>query len=191
VRRAAHQILSRPQFVPTPETPIERLRRWVFNELGTLINGIVHAGPGGLLGLLLTLAVAIGLVALIVRAVVATSPNPVHARRFSVSGPRRSAADWSAEATRCEAAGDWRGALRSRYRALIAELARQGLVEEIDGRTTGEYERAVAGALPAQAREFAGATELFERAWYGDAPTDAAMAAEFRLLAQRVLVGIR
>src|SRR4029450_4451834 len=60
-----------------------------------------------------------------------------------------------------------RAALRSRYRALAPDLASRGLVEEVPGRTAGEYRRQVGRALPEAATDFAGATELFEVAWYG------------------------
>ena len=54
-------------------------------------------------------------------------------------GGARTAAQWRAEAAAHDAAGRWREALRCRYRALVAELAGRGLVEEIPGRTSGEY----------------------------------------------------
>jgi hypothetical protein len=53
-------------------------------------------------------------------------------------------------------------------------LAARGLVEEVPGRTAGEYRREVGRAVPAAAADFAGATELFEVAWYGRSDTGAA-----------------
>jgi hypothetical protein len=190
IRRAAHDIVSRPEFRPTPKTPIERLRTWAYHQLGRLINDVITAGPHGIIGALLALILVAGLVIIIVRAVRATSTNPVRAG-LAVNGPRRTPADWLAEVARCEAVGDWRGALRSRYRGLVAELARRGLLEEIPGRTTGEYRRAVDANLPNRSDDFGDATELFEHAWYGDEPTDAPASARFRALAERVLEGAR
>ena len=190
IRRAAHDIVARAEFRPTPKTPIERLRTWAYHQLGRLINDVISAGPHGIVGALLGAALVGALVVIIVRAVRATSTNPVRAG-FAVHGPRRAPADWLAEAARCEAAGDWRGALRSRYRGLVAELAGRGLVEEIPGRTTGEYRRAVDDNLPNRSEEFGDATDLFERAWYGHEPTDAPVSAQFRALADRVLEGAR
>ena len=103
--------------------------------------------------------------------------------------PRRSARDWRAEAEALEGAGEWRPALRARYRSLVADLAARGLLDEVPGRTAGEYRVEVAAAVPRVASEFAGATELFERAWYGSRPTGADEAAHFRDLEQRVLSG--
>ena len=108
----------------------------------------------------------------------------------SVAVSRRGAAEWRADAESAERAGQWRLALRCRYRALVAELADKGLVEEVAGRTAGEYRAEMAGAAPGVAAPFAGATELFERAWYGDRPTGREEADRFRGLADEVLAGV-
>jgi hypothetical protein len=99
----------------------------------------------------------------------------------------RPAAAWRIEAEAHERNGEWRQALRCRYRALVADLARRGVLEEIPGRTAGEYRAELSGALPSAAPPFAGATELFERAWYGHGPTGATDTDRFRDLADRVL----
>jgi hypothetical protein len=77
--------------------------------------------------------------------------------------------------------------VRCRYRALVAELAARGLVDEVPGRTAGEYRGEVRRNLPDAAGDFAGATELFELAWYGRGDTDAQQASRLRELSGRVL----
>jgi hypothetical protein len=104
-----------------------------------------------------------------------------------VAVPRRSASQWRAEAETHEANGEWREAVRCRYRALVGDLASRGLVEEIPGRTSGEYRGEVARNLPNASEAFGGATEVFDRAWYGRNPTGEREAARFRELAGRVL----
>ncbi|MBV9410730.1 MAG: DUF4129 domain-containing protein, partial [Acidimicrobiia bacterium] len=99
--------------------------------------------------------------------------------------------DWRAEAEAHERAGEWRQAVRCRYRALVADLAGRGILNEVPGRTAGEYRRELGDALPAASPQFAGATELFEGAWYGHRPTGEADAAHFRDLADRVLEASR
>jgi len=107
-----------------------------------------------------------------------------------VAPPRlRPAVDWRADAAANEAAGHWRAALRCRYRALVADLAARGLVEEVPGRTAGEYRREVGVNAPAAAGDFDGATALFEAAWYGNRPTGPDEAQRFRALEGRVLTG--
>jgi hypothetical protein len=97
--------------------------------------------------------------------------------------------DWQAEALAHESAGEWREALRCRYRAMVAALAARGLIDEVPGRTSGEYRAVVTRSVPGAAPDFSGATELFERAWYGGKPTGPEDSARFRELSERVLVG--
>jgi hypothetical protein len=190
IKQAARAILARPEFQLTPPSPVERLRAWIGRELSSLIENALGFGPHGILGALIALVLLGGLVFIIVRAVRATGSNPVR-DGFVVGGRCRPPEDWLAEAARREAEGDWRGALRCRYRGLIAELARRGLIEEIPGTTTGEYRRVVSANLPTGSKDFGGVTELFELAWYGDEPTDAETAASFRSLSERVLEAAR
>ena len=63
------------------------------------------------------------------------------------------------------------------------------MVDEVPGRTAGEYRTLVRGATPQLDEPFAGATELFERAWYGDEDTGPEEAATFHHLADRVRAG--
>ena len=109
-------------------------------------------------------------------------------REAAVSIERSRRADqWEAEAERLEAAGDWKPALRARFRALVATLVERGHVDDVPGRTTGEYRAEVRAGLPEAADAFAGATYLFEDAWYGDEPTGEVENARFRALATDVL----
>ena len=64
------------------------------------------------------------------------------------------------------------------------------MVDEVPGRTSGEYRAEVAGSVPVAATDFSGATELFELAWYGNRPTGADEAGRFRALAEGVLTGV-
>ena len=64
------------------------------------------------------------------------------------------------------------------------------MVAEIPGRTSGEYRREITSAVPSVAADFGEATNLFERAWYGHAPTGAADTADFTELAVRVMAGV-
>jgi hypothetical protein len=107
----------------------------------------------------------------------------------SAEGPRP-AEDWRAEAAKHEANGEWRAALRCRYRALVADLASRGVLEEVPGRTAGEYRREVAQSTPAVLPDFSDATAMFEGAWYGNQPTAEAQGSRFRVLSERVLARV-
>ncbi len=184
LRDAAHRILGRPEFRQPPESPIDRARHWLGEQLAKALDAVL-AGHLGVLGAIVLLAIVALLVWLTVRAARAVRRD-VARTGVVVGGTRRPPADWLAEAAACEAAGDYRGALRARYRALVAELAGRGLVDEIPGRTSGEYRVEVAASLPSAAAEFAGATDLFERAVYGHADAGPAEAGRIRELADLV-----
>jgi hypothetical protein len=100
----------------------------------------------------------------------------------------RSTAEWRTEAERYEAAGEWKLALRARFRELCGELVDRGVLSAVPGRTTGEFRAEVAGALPEAERSFGAAALLFELAWYADAPTGPDENAAFKSHAAQVLV---
>jgi Domain of unknown function (DUF4129) len=186
VREVVREVLSRPEFRPPQRSLTERLFDWVLELIGRLLAALGGSGAGGVVGLVLLALVLVGVGVLAARFSRGLTPSPEVAAAVP-GGRRRSAAQWRAEAEAQERAGAWREAVRSRYRALVADLAARGLVEEVPGRTAGEYRREVGRALPEAAPDFAGATELFEVAWYGRSPTGADDAAHVRDLSDRVL----
>jgi hypothetical protein len=99
----------------------------------------------------------------------------------------QTAEQWRLEADRLAAQGDYREALRCRYRALIAELADRRLIDQVPGRTSGDYERAVRALVPEAAEQFSSATRLFERCWYGHEPSDAKAQVVFDEAARAVI----
>ena len=186
VREAVREVLSRPEFRP-PDRPLaQRLFDLLLELIGRLLAALGGSGAGGIVGLVLLALVLVGVGVLAARFSRGLTPSP-EVLAAVPGGPRRSAAAWRAEAEAHERAGAWREAVRSRYRALVADLASAGLVEEVPGRTAGEYRREVGRAVPDAAADFAGATELFEVAWYGRADTGSREAARLRELSDRVL----
>jgi Domain of unknown function (DUF4129) len=189
VREAADRILARAEFDADQRSLLERARdavgRWFEDLLGELSGG----GGGQLVGWAIVIVLTAVAVVFVVRLTRSARRDPgvVVGRPFV---HRRTAAEWRAEAADHEAAGRWRPGLRCRYRALVADLAARGLVEEVPGRTTGEYRRQVDTAVPDVASAFDGATSLFEGAWYGGRATGADEAARFRELEARVLAGV-
>ena len=185
---AADRILARREF-GTGETWLTRARDWVVERIGALFDQILGADGGGVLAVLVAFVLTALAVFLAVRFTRGLRHDPAPA---APAAPRlRPAVDWRADAEANEAAGDWRAALRCRYRALVADLAARGLVEEVPGRTAGEYRREIEVNVPASARDFDGATTLFEAAWYGNRPTGPDEAQRFRALEGRVLAGSR
>jgi hypothetical protein len=94
---------------------------------------------------------------------------------------------WREEAEAHRAAGRYRDALRCRYRALVGELARRGLLHEIPGRTTGEERRELGASAPVAVPPFGEAADLFDAAWYGRLDVDAEDDDRFQALDRDVL----
>lgn len=186
-RRAAHAILSQPQFRQPPESIIDRARHWLGQQLANALDAVLR-GDLTVIGAVVLIAVVALLVWMVVLAARRSGPTP---RRFVVATVQRDPEDWLAEAEAFERGGAWREALRARYRAMVAELARRGLVDEIPGRTTGEYRAEVTRSLPGAAGDFGSATDLFELIVYGDHPAGPDDAARVRGLAERVMAGAR
>jgi len=189
-RGIADDVLARPEYrVPSP-TLVERVQRWVADVVARVFAALIGGGGASVIAwgiLVLAIGVVGFLVTRFARGVTPDAGRPT----TSTSVQLRTATDWRAEADAHERAGRWRPALRCRYRALVADLAAGGVVDEVPGRTAGEYRAAVTVAAPDVASDFAAVTELFERAWYGRAPTGADDAAHLSSLADRVLAGAR
>lgn len=189
VKDAIGEVLARAEYQRPRPGFVQRLRDAAVD--------LIERALGALLGGGRATAIAWAVLALAVVAVVVVSArfargvtrDPGRSLPTTVV-PRRGAAAWRADAESAERAGQWRQALRCRYRALVSELADRGLVEEVVGRTAGEYRAEVSGSAPEVALPFAGATELFERAWYGEWPTGREDAARLRALSDEVLAGV-
>lgn len=192
IRDTAHQVLSRPEFQPPSKTLFERLRDAVLDQLDRLVSALVGGGRGSIVAWVLLALVLAAVVYLLYRLVrMVERDRAVAQPTLVVTEERRPAREWLADADAYEAAGNWRDAIRARYRALIADLARRGLVDEIPGRTDGEYRLEMRDAAPRSADDFSAATDVFERAWYGNHPTGREEGESFRTLVDRVLSGTR
>jgi Domain of unknown function (DUF4129) len=186
VREAVREVLARPEFRPPERSLLQRAWDWLLEQAGRLLAELGASGVGGIVGLAVLVLALLGIGLLAARFSRGVTPSP-EVRAAVPGAPRRPAADWRAEAEAHERAGRWRQAVRCRYRALVAELAARGLVDEVPGRTAGEYRREVGRSLPDAAADFAGATELFELAWYGRGEPGAPEASRVRELSGRVL----
>ncbi len=99
----------------------------------------------------------------------------------------REPTNWRREAEQHRRAGRYRDALRCRYRALVGDLARRGLIDEIPGRTTGEERAQLRRATPAASGPFNAAADLFDGAWYGHRAVDGVDDDRFQSLERDVL----
>jgi hypothetical protein len=184
VKEKADEIVSGSEYQVPERTILDDIKDWFARRLTELLGG------GGSVPTWVSWTVLLGVVALVGYAVYrftrSTRPDPVRGVEVHVE-VSRSSEEWVLEAERLEARGQWKLALRARYRALVGDLVQREKVRDIPGRTTGEHRGDVAAALPDATEAFAGASDLFDEAWYGDRPTGAEENARFRSLAGEVL----
>jgi Domain of unknown function (DUF4129) len=174
MRAIAARIVAERQF-KHDEDLWQRFVEWVEAHLNVQVPALF----GAVWATFVVLAVLVGAVAAIIYLAIKNGPL----RRGRLATKRgvvvtdedrpRSADDWRREADRLAARGDYREAMRCRYRALVAELADRRLIDQVPGRTSGDYERAVRALVPEVAEQFSSATRLFERCWYGQETSDA------------------
>jgi hypothetical protein len=113
-------------------------------------------------------------------------PDVIEAGAVAIDRTREPV-DWRREADAHRRAGLYRDSVRCRYRALVGDLARQGIIDEIPGRTTGEERAQLRVAAPAACATFDAAADLFDGAWYGRSDVVAADEERFRSLESDVL----
>lgn len=156
---------------------------------------------------LLLIAAVVGLIYLLVRTLIGTGGSGRRRRskagddddedldvveRDAVAIDRsREPVNWRAEADEHRRAGRYRDALRCRYRALVGDLARRGLIDEIPGRTTGEERAQLRSVTPSAGPPFNAAADLFDGAWYGHRDVGADDDDRFQSLEHDVLANSR
>jgi hypothetical protein len=186
----ADEILSRPEFQEPAKSWFEQAGAWLQETVGRVLGELLGSGAASIVTWLV-LAAGIAVIAFVgVRIARTTQRDP----GVAVTRPgddRRRSIDWSKEADRLEASGRWRDALRARYRAMVADLVERQVLRDIPGRTAGEHRAEITHRAPAVASEFAGASELFEEAWYGDAATGPDEVQRLRALSGAVARGAR
>lgn len=101
--------------------------------------------------------------------------------------PDNSPADWRSRSQRHRADGELRDALRCEYRALVGDLARRSLLDEIPGRTTGEERAQLRRTTPVVTQPFGAAADMFDTVWYGSTDATAEMLERFDGLEHEIL----
>lgn len=188
-KREASSILSGAEYQEPPKSFWETIAEWfqellgkVFNSGGSFWGGFAY----------IILALLVGAVGFLLFRMRGTSRFRTSDAGFEFDlEDRRPPEEWLADAERFEARSEWKQALRCRFRALVGELIGLGALRDLPGRTTGEYRVEMRAFAPAAAASFVAATDLFERAWYGDEPTGPEENARFRELATLSAAGAR
>ncbi len=168
---ARRELLKREYHVGEPSL-LDRVTGWIIEKVAELVVEAINVVPGGGVGLLILIAIV---VALIVALRLGVHPGRL---RDAVTDRRRGARsmtadDYRAEADRLAASGQWKDAVRARFRAIVRELEQRGVLDVRPGRTAGEIAREAAAAVPAISAPTRSAALVFDAIWYGDRPATA------------------
>ena len=188
-RQTAEQVMS--DFTWGEPEGDESLVQQIARAIGEAIDAVVGALFGsGILTLLVWAAIIVAVGVLVVAIIRRRRAMPKRSKptvRVTSLEASRQPHEWQSEAEQYEAKGEWKLGLRARYRSLVSELIHRRQLRDIPGRTTGEFRIELHDRLPVAAEPFSAATDLFDRAWYGDRPTGPDEAAEFQRHADEVL----
>ena len=199
VAERVEEIMSRPEFDYGPSW-FDRLAEWIGKQLERLFGdveptaapqgGQFLGGIGAVLAWLIIIAAVLAVIGVAVYVIMHRVRRPdgddTPATETEIEH-RRAASEWRSDAERLEAEGEWKLALRARYRELVRTLVDRRQLPDVPGRTTGELRDDLARTTPSASEDFDDASVLFELPWYADAPTGAEENAAFRAAATAVL----
>ncbi|HVF04555.1 MAG TPA: DUF4129 domain-containing protein [Frankiaceae bacterium] len=184
-RDEAERELRKPIYRRDDEGIVERVIEEIMEALNDLIGNVVSVTPGGLPSLLLVV-VALVLVAIALR----LGLGPANLRDALTDrrrgGRALSPEEYRAEAERLAAGGDFKEAVRARFRAIIRELELRAVLDERPGRTAGEIAREGGAAVPAIGADLRTVAGTFDEIWYGRRPAAADDYATVRAADERI-----
>lgn len=165
-REAAENELRKPVYRFGEKGLVERAVDWFMDRLDRVFDELVRVTPGGVPSLIL---LAVAIVALAVALRVGLGPTGI---RDVITDRRRGAGsrspdEYRAEAERLAAEGDFKEAVRARFRAVIRELEVRGVLDPRPGRTAGEIAREGGDAVPAIGDDLRAVAATFNEIWYG------------------------
>lgn len=174
VDRAIQRVISQAEYAGARKSWLtrvrEEIRTWVLEQLANLFEG----GAGSVIAWTLLVVVAVVAALLAMRLLRTIRRSPVAATAADVAiHIERTPSAWLTEAEAALRAGRLAEAVRCGYRAVVARLALTGAVEEVPGRTVGEYRSQVQQRRPELVGPFAEASDVFERVWYAHRPASA------------------
>lgn len=163
--------LSKPVYGQAGDSLVSRALQKVLEWIGDLLDGLVDPSGDGRVGLVLL----VGLIALVVvvvlwRAGFLRTTRAKASQAVFEAGKARTAAQYRAQAEQEVAAGDFTAAVRSRFRACVAELTERTVLDERAGRTAYEAVADAARTVPALRPALGPAADVFTEVAYGNRP---------------------
>jgi hypothetical protein len=165
-RDEARRELRKAVYHVRDESPVRRVMDWALERLDRLLDRIVRLVPGGTPSLLIVILLVVALAIAIRLGLGPTRLRDALTDRRRGARPR-TAAEYRAEAEALAARGEFKEAVRARFRAIIRELEERGVLDPRAGRTAGEIAREGGAAVPFVRSHLDDAATTFDLAWYG------------------------
>ena len=139
--------------------------------IGDLLDSLTGSSPNGHAGLTMLIALLVLVVVVVLwrSGVLRTSRRAKAQAVFDTTRPQ-SAAEYRALAEREAASGDFALAIRSRFRACVAELTERTVLDERAGRTAYEVVADASRAAPVLREPLQPAALVFTEVVYGNRP---------------------
>ena len=177
--------LADPAYARAQPGLLQRGVRWVLDRLAELAPDGAPTTRAGLVVLLLGVLVVAA--AVLLRAGRVRGPDRSVPTASLFAGPAMTAAAHRALADAAAARGDWAGAVRERFRAVVRTLEERTVLDERPGRTADEAARDAARLLPELAADLGACARLFDEVAYGSRPARGEHDARLRSLDRAVV----
>ncbi|WP_258177298.1 DUF4129 domain-containing protein [Streptomyces solincola] len=172
-REAAERELSKPMYHENDPNPLQQALNAFWEWVGDLFDSASRATPGGVVGLLIVVLVALALVAALWWRLGTPSPRAAPSDALFDDRPR-TAAQHRRAADDHAAADRWNQAVQERMRALVRSLEERAVLDPRPGRTAGEAAAEAGRDLPDHAEPLRSAARAFDDVAYGGRSADQA-----------------
>ncbi|MET9660505.1 DUF4129 domain-containing protein [Streptomyces sp. NPDC006510] len=170
-REAAKHELSKPMYHENDPNLLQRGLDRLWDWIGDLLDRASGAAPGGPVGLVVLVLIAIGLVAAVWWRL-GTPRRTVRSVDALFDDSPRSAAEHRKAAEAHAAAQRWNEAVQERMRAIVRSLEERALLDPRPGRTADEAAAEAGRPLPAHATRLHSAAREFDDVTYGGRTAD-------------------
>ncbi|GAA3866867.1 DUF4129 domain-containing protein [Streptomyces lacrimifluminis] len=165
-REAARRELSKRMYHENEPGPFQRAMDAFWDWLDKVFNAASTATPGGIVGLVVVVLVAVALIGALWWRLGTPRTGPTSSAVLFDDRPR-SAAEHRAAAEAHAARGHWNQAVQERMRAVVRSLEERALLDARPGRTADEAAAEAGRTLPAHTDRLRTAARDFDEVTYG------------------------
>jgi hypothetical protein len=170
-REAAQDELSKPMYHENDPNILQRGLNGFWEWIGSLLDGASGAAPGGPLGLVVLVLIALGLAAALWWRL-GTPQRTIRSADALFGGGTLGAAEHRTAAEAHAEAHRWTEAVQERMRALVRSLEERAVLDPRPGRTADEAAAEAGRTLPEHATRLRAAARVFDDVTYGGRTAD-------------------